>query len=179
MPFDPAVLLTLKFRGRSVVVPRDRCTDYDVGYSFWAFPNFRDVLSSDCTAAKQGIIAVAQRSLRSLRPFAQEDLVLMAVIPDHPNEKEVEVSKEAWPLVKVAVESVTIALESGASPMASRLFPTENPVAAAIDQPVLFTFSIELRSSGDWECDLGSTVTSGTSTRRSASPLRNPLFMKR
>jgi hypothetical protein len=61
----------------------------------------------------------------------------MAVIPDHPNEKEVEVSKEAWPLVNVAIESVTIALESGASPMASRLYPTDKPVVAAIEQPVL------------------------------------------
>ena len=39
----------------------------------------------------------------------------MALIPNYPDEKEVEVSKEAWPLVKVAVESVTIALESGTS----------------------------------------------------------------
>ena len=31
--FDPAVLLTLKFQGRSVVVPRDHCSDYDVGHS--------------------------------------------------------------------------------------------------------------------------------------------------
>jgi hypothetical protein len=96
----------------------------------------------------------------------------MAVIPGHPEEKEIEVSKEAWALVKVAVESVTIALESGASPMASRLFPTDNPVAVAIDQPVLL-LSIELRPPpGDWENDSSSTVTSG-STRRSASPVRN------
>ena len=59
----------------------------------------------------------------------------MAKIPGHPEEKEIEVSKEAWPLVKAAVDSVTIALESGASPMASRLLPTDNPVAATIDQP--------------------------------------------
>jgi hypothetical protein len=65
----------------------------------------------------------------------------MAVIPGHPEEKEIEVSKEAWALVKVAVESVTIALESGASPMASRLFPTDNPVAVAIDQRVLLFFN--------------------------------------
>ena len=133
------------------------------------------VLSFDCIAAKQGIIAVAQRSLRFLRSFAQEDLVIMAKIPDHPEEKEIEVSKDAWPLVKVAVESVTIALESGASPMASRLFSTDNPVAAAIDQPN-FYFSIELRPSEDWEHDSGSTMTSGStshSTRRSASPVRN------
>ena len=30
MPFDPLSLLILKFRGRGVVVLRDRCTDYDV-----------------------------------------------------------------------------------------------------------------------------------------------------
>jgi hypothetical protein len=65
----------------------------------------------------------------------------MAVIPGHPEEKEIEVSKEAWPLVKVAVESVTIALESGASLMASRLYPTDKFVVAAIDQPVLLLFN--------------------------------------
>jgi len=53
----------------------------------------------------------------------------MAEIPGHPEDKEIEVSKEAWPLVKVAVGSVTIALESGTSPMASRLFPTDNPIS--------------------------------------------------
>ena len=63
----------------------------------------------------------------------------MASIPDYPDKihkKEVEVSKEAWPLVNAVVRSVTIVLKSGASPMASRLFPTDNPVAAAIDQLV-------------------------------------------
>ena len=53
----------------------------------------------------------------------------MALIPDHPGEKEVEVSKEAWPLVKIAVDAVTIALESGVSPTAFRLFPTDSPVS--------------------------------------------------
>jgi hypothetical protein len=76
-----------------------------------------------------------------LRSFSQEDLILLALIPDYPDKKEVEVSKEAWPLVSIAVESVTIALESGASPIASRLFPTDNPVVTAIDQPVLLLFN--------------------------------------
>jgi hypothetical protein len=63
----------------------------------------------------------------------------MALIPDLDNKEEVEVPKEAWPYVQEAVESVTIALESGASPTASCLFPTDNRVAAAaaIDHPVL------------------------------------------
>jgi hypothetical protein len=86
-------------------VPRDRCSDYDVSHSFWAFP------------AKQAIIAVAQRSLLFLRPFVQEDLVVMALIQDIDEKKDVEVSKEAWPLVSAGVDSVTIALESGASPI--------------------------------------------------------------
>jgi hypothetical protein len=102
-------------------------------------------LSSDRTGAKQGVIAVAQRSLRPLRAFAQEDLVLLASIPDYPASgwEEVEMSKEAWLLVSAVVRSVTIAPESGASPMVSRLFPTENPVATAIDLPILL-LSIEL-----------------------------------
>jgi len=63
--------------------------------------------------------------MKFMQPFAQEDLVLLASIPDHPDPKasreEVEVSKEAWLLVCAVIRSVTIALESGASPKASRL----------------------------------------------------------
>jgi hypothetical protein len=62
-----------------------------------------------------------------LRHLAQEDIVVMALIEDIDEDKEVEVSKEAWPLVigdvNAGVYSVTIALESGASPMASGPFP--------------------------------------------------------
>jgi len=101
-------------------VPRDRCSDYD------------------------GVIAVAQRNLRSLRSVAQEDLVLMALIPDHLEAKEIEVSKEAWPLVKVAVDSVTIALES------------------------------ELRPPGDWENDSSSTMTSGNTRRSASPVRNRP-----
>ena len=137
MPFDPLTLLTLKFRGRSVAVPRVRCADYDVRHSVPSAFDFRNVLSSDCTVAKQGIIAVA-RSMKFMEPFAQEDLVVLAPIPDYPDQKEVEVSKEAWPLVCAVVQSVTIALESGASPMASRLFPNRRPHGAI--EPVLLFF---------------------------------------
>ena len=70
--------------------------------------NFRDVLTSNYTTAKQEAIAVAQRNLRSLQSIAQEDIVLMARIPDYPDKREVEVSKEAWPLVCAVVQSVTI-----------------------------------------------------------------------
>jgi hypothetical protein len=62
----------------------------------------------------------------------------MASIQDIDEKKEVEVSKEAWLLISTGVVSVTVALEAGASPIASRLFSTDNLVAAAIDQPVLF-----------------------------------------
>jgi hypothetical protein len=125
-------------------VHRDLCSNYDVGHGY--FP--RCPLSSDRTGAKQGVIAVAQRSLRPLRAFDQGDLVLLALIPDYPasDQEEVEMSKEAWPLVSAVVQSVTIAPESGASPMVSRLFPTDNPVATAIDLPILL-LSIELRTS--------------------------------
>jgi hypothetical protein len=95
--------------------------------------NFRDVMSSDCTGAKQGVIAVVQRNLRSLEPVNKENIVLLALIPDYPDQEEVQVSKEVWPLVSAIVQSVTIAFETSAFPMASRLFPTDNPVAAAID----------------------------------------------
>ena len=80
-----------------------------------------------------------------MEPFAQEDLVVLALIPDYHDtgRREVEVSKEAWPLVSAVVRSVTIALESGASrsPMAFHLFfPTESPIGA-IDQPNLLPFN--------------------------------------
>jgi hypothetical protein len=138
MSFDPSAFLTLKFRGRSVVVRRDHCSDYSM---MWVIPseyfpiafNFCDVMSSDCTGAKQGVIAVVQRNLRSLEPVNKENIVLLALIPDYPDQEEVQVSKEVWPLVSAIVQSVTIAFETSAFPMASRLFPTDNPVAAAID----------------------------------------------
>ena len=63
----------------------------------------------------------------------------MALIPDL-DDKPLEVSKEAWSHISGSVTSVTIFLESGASPMASRLFTTENSVAASIDQSVLLLF---------------------------------------
>jgi len=44
---------------------------------------------------------------------------------------------------------VTIAIESGAPPMASRLFPTDNPVAAVIYQPALLLSILELRPPSD------------------------------
>jgi hypothetical protein len=79
--------------------------------------------------------------VRTLRSFAEEDLVILALIPGYPDKREVEVSKEAWPLVSAVVQSVTIALESGASPMASRLFPRHwQPLATDIDEPVLLLF---------------------------------------
>lgn len=106
-----------------------------------------NALSSDRTAAKQDAIAVAQRNFQPLRAFAKEDLILLALIPDYPDrkEKEIEVSKESWPLVRAVVRSVTVDLDPGASPMASRLFPTDNPIAAAIDQPFYYC-SIDVAS---------------------------------
>ena len=99
--------------------------------------------------------------MRNLRSFAEEDLVLLALIPGYTDKKEVEVSKEAWPLVSAVVQSVTIALESGASPMASRLSPRHwQPSAADIDQPVLLLFNrvavlgrlrVRLRLYGDFQ----------------------------
>ena len=87
--------------------------------------------------------------MKFMEPFAQEDLVVLAPIPDYPDRKEVEVSKEAWPLICAVVQSVTIALESGASPMASRLFPNRRP-HGAIEPVLLFIyFSIELQSLAD------------------------------
>ena len=51
---------------------------------------------------------------RNLRGFAQEDPVLLASIPDYPDRSELEVSKEAWPLISAVIRSVTIARNAGA-----------------------------------------------------------------
>jgi len=74
----------------------------------------------DCTVAKQDTIALARR-MRFLQPIDQADLALLAFIPDYPDRKEVEVSKEAWPLVHAVAQSVTIAIRcapNGLSPTA-------------------------------------------------------------
>jgi len=71
----------------------------------------------------------------SCNPLLMRIFVILAFIPEM---SDVKVSKEAWLLVNTAVESVMIALESGASPMASRLFPTDNPLAAAAAKDQLF-----------------------------------------
>jgi hypothetical protein len=118
MSFNPSSLITLKSSDNSIVVPRNLCRSYDVGYSYISrlISFFRDVLSSYSTAAKQGTIAVAQRNLKSLQSIPQGDLTLMVMIPNHPDRNEIEVSKEAWPFVSEHVQYVVIALrpESGA-----------------------------------------------------------------
>ncbi|KAI0270848.1 hypothetical protein BGY98DRAFT_1009253 [Russula aff. rugulosa BPL654] len=139
-------ILTFDPSRRSVVVPRNRCSDYD------------------------GIITVAQHNVRNLRFFSEEDSVLLALIPGYPDKKEVEVSKEAWPVVSAAVQSVTIALESGASPMASRPFPRHwQPLAADIDQPVLLLFD-RVAVLGRLGARSGSTVTGYYCNNTLASP---------
>lgn len=62
----------------------------------------------------QSILAVAQSKFRDLRDVPIEKIVLLSVIPDYPDQGQVELSKEIWPTVSAIVHSVTIALESGA-----------------------------------------------------------------
>jgi hypothetical protein len=50
--------------------------------------------------------------------FSLDNLVILASIPGYPDTSEVELSKKVWPTVRFVVNSVTIAVESGASPMA-------------------------------------------------------------
>ena len=64
----------------------------------------------------QSILAVAQSNFRDLQGVPIENIVLLSVIPDYPNQDQVELSKEIWPTVSAIVHSVTIALESGAFP---------------------------------------------------------------
>ena len=80
--------------------------------------------------------AVSRRNLRSI-PF--DELVPLASIPGHPKSSQVKISKEIWPAVRTIVHTVTIAFESGASPVTG-LFLANCPAAAVIDQPVLLPF---------------------------------------
>ena len=60
--------------------------------------------------------------MQSLAPDAGE-LILLASIPGYPDTSEVELTREVWPTVSPIVHTVTIALDSGASPpMVSTLF---------------------------------------------------------
>src|SRR5713226_999018 len=57
------------------------------------------------------------------RELSQEvDIVLLASTPGYPDTSEVQLTREVWPTVRAVVHSVTIVLESGASPTASGLF---------------------------------------------------------
>ena len=113
MAFNPLSLLILKFRGRSVAVFRNLCTDYDVSCSVYS--------NSDICIANhrknKSIIAVARRNLRPLQSLATNtsDVILLASIPGYPDTSEVELTREVWPTVSSVVHSVTITLESGAS----------------------------------------------------------------
>jgi len=88
MPSNPSSLLVLKFRGRGFAAFRDRCTSYE------------------------SVLAVAQRNFRDLQGVPVEDVTLLSVIPDNPDQGEVKLSKETWPTVSANVHSVTITLES-------------------------------------------------------------------
>jgi hypothetical protein len=71
-----------------------------------------------------------------LDQFPDEKLVLLASIPGYPDTNEVEISEGAWVNLKDVVQTVTITLESGASP--SVLFPANDPAATAIDHLLPF-----------------------------------------
>jgi hypothetical protein len=79
-----------------------------------------------------------------LQSVPLDEIIPLAAIPGHPETSQVEISKEIWPVVRTIVHTVTIAVESGASPVAD-LFPGNYP--AAVDQPVLFLF-IYIRVTG-------------------------------
>ena len=79
--------------------------------------------------------------MRFVRPFAQEDLVVMALSRDF-DEKEVEVSREAWPHVSAGEDSVNFS-RIRCVPNGLLTFPTDELVlvAAVIDQLVLLLFN--------------------------------------
>jgi hypothetical protein len=116
--FDPLSLLFLEFRGRSVTVFRTHCFDYHVLASLTGTPG-----SPRRLTPVNNVVAVSRRSLGSLRFFPHDDLVLLKSISGYPDVNKVELSKEVWPSVNAVIHTVTHALESGASPMASDQWP--------------------------------------------------------
>lgn len=115
MSFNTLSLLFLKFRGRSVAVFRDHCVHYEVSHP--CIPCVVFCTASLIAPLAQGVLAVAQRHFRSLQDVRVEDVVLLAVIPGHPDQAQVELSKEIWLTVSAVLHTVTIALVSGAFPM--------------------------------------------------------------
>jgi hypothetical protein len=118
MPFNALYLLFLKFRGRRVAVFRDRCLHYEVSPSHPYVHPIVFLATGLIALLAQGILEVAQRNFQSLQDVSVENLVLLAVIPGYPDQAQVELSKEIWPAVSAVVHTVTIALESGAFPIA-------------------------------------------------------------
>jgi hypothetical protein len=138
-------LLILKFRGRSVAVFRDHCTRYEVCRPLNLLPLITAVSHGLIASLVQSILAVAQRSFRSLHGVPVEDIVLLSTIPGYPEQDQVELSKEIWSAVSTVVHTVTIALESGAS-LSVPLNDNAASAAAATDRDVSFRFAASHRN---------------------------------
>ncbi|KAH9990306.1 hypothetical protein BJV77DRAFT_1160147 [Russula vinacea] len=114
MDFNPLSLLILKFRGSSVAV-------------------FRTNVSIMI------IVAVARRNLRSLKPFVDDDLVLLASIPGYPDKSEVELPTKSGQMQPDSAES-----DCGSSTVAS-LRSNKRP---AIERPIPVVSTLSSRFSG-------------------------------
>ena len=110
---------------------RDHCTHYEVSHLL-VLPSITALSDGLIASLAQSILAIAQHNFRSLQGVSVEDIVLLSTIPDYPEQDQVELSKEIWSTVSTVVHSVTIALESGASP--SVLLNDNAAAAAAIDR---------------------------------------------
>ncbi|KAH9960157.1 hypothetical protein BC827DRAFT_1155940 [Russula dissimulans] len=75
----------------------------------------------------EDVIAAAQRNFRALQSVPVEDIILMGIVPGSPETGKVELSKEIWPMASTELPSVTIVLESGASPVA-RMTMLQDPL---------------------------------------------------
>ncbi|SRR6266404_3722899 len=121
--FDRVTLLILKSRGRNVAVFRDNCPDYDVSCAHWrsrvASPPSSD---SDFTAeyhrgrmTQLAVPAFRSRRVRARPPSLDPGLFSA-------DKTTVELTRDIWPTMSSILHTVTVALESGAFPMASDLF---------------------------------------------------------
>jgi hypothetical protein len=120
MEFNPfshhVIRFILNFCGRSVAVFQSDCGRHGV-----SCPCHPCVPLSTCVIAPlvQDVLAVIQRSFRSLQGVPANDIVLLAVVPGFEKHGQVEFSKEVWPMLRAQMGTVTIALESGAYPIGS------------------------------------------------------------
>ena len=104
-----------------------------------------------------------------------DNIIPLASIPGYPEASQVEISKEVWPVVRTVVHTVTIALESGASLMASGFFWPAIWQGQLLTSPFCCFFMSEMQALEDSAC--GTTTVSPANLVRSVIRPSSPDWM--